>query len=483
MISDQWPDVNRLPPTAMSRISSSISGIERSLLNRLSQANAAIALSTLRKASGHKITSPGADPSAFIQLSSLQTQLTQTTKALANATAAGNLVGEAQSALTGISDQLQLVRDALLNDGGSLSPAQQQAQIDQAIEAIDSLAQTRIGGRQVLSGGADFQVANVNSEQVASVSVYATGGGTRSIYANVTQAATQAELAYQGTNDDKIVATASFTLAGAKGDATISVTAGQTLATAASTINQQSHLTGVTAAVDTPTHQLQFTSVDYGSAATASVTVLSGAFDMVGAVTSDTGSDAQATINNVAYTGTGNIFAVSDNGFRYSIEFTGGFSGTTSTMSVSGNALTFALSPDLTLPTTVSIPDMHAARLGGVGGRLTDLASGGSLSIASGRTSEAIRVVDGAISQAAIVQGNVGGFQKTAVDTASNFLSDLEIELTDAIADIDGVDDTEEDTLIARQEALASNSLTGLMLLTQQRQTVVYMLQHLAGLA
>jgi flagellin-like hook-associated protein FlgL len=81
----------------MARIGATISGIERSLLNRMADANAAVAVSTLRLASGKNVNSPSDNPSAFVTLSRFQSRLTTVTATMANVTAASTMVGEVQT--------------------------------------------------------------------------------------------------------------------------------------------------------------------------------------------------------------------------------------------------------------------------------------------------------------------------------------------------------------------------------------------------
>ena len=59
----------------MGRIGARLSGIERTLLNRLAEANAGATINSLRIATGQKVNAPSDDPSAFLALSRLQTRL------------------------------------------------------------------------------------------------------------------------------------------------------------------------------------------------------------------------------------------------------------------------------------------------------------------------------------------------------------------------------------------------------------------------
>lgn len=472
----------------MARISFALSGIERTLLNHLAEANAAIVLSTLRATTGHQITAPADNPSAFVALSSLQSELSQVTAATSNVTAAAGMVGQAQTALGGITTQLGTIRTQLLTDAdGSLTPDQRaaaQAKIDAAIDQINSLAGTSINGRKLLGGQADFAVTGRNYAQVADLSVRRTGGAAQTISGSVTQAGTRATLTYTGDADNKVVADASFTLTGDLGGVDVTVTTGESLADVAAEINGHSHQTGITAAVGSGANTLTLTSVDYGSAALGQVTVLSGTFSVSGGDSSGTshGSDATATINGIDYTGDGNRFSVGQNSLQFTVEFRGGFSGSFDTMTVSGDALSFALTTDVAQRATLAIPDVQAAKLGGLSGSLSQLASGGPLAGLASHTSQAIRVVDEALGQIARIGGAVDGFYNASVTSASNLLSGLQLKLTNSIDAIDHVDDATEAQVIAHYQSLASNAVAGLAVLNQQRQGIVVMIQKIAGL-
>ncbi len=465
----------------MSRISAQLSGLERTLLNRLAESQTAIAMSTLRKTTGKNINRAADDPSAFVKLSQLQSQLTAASKATANATTAAQLTALAETETGLIAAQLQTIRDALLDD--QLTPEQAQAVIDQALAAIDESAAASIGGRNWLGGGAQYAVSNVNQDQVAEIQVSAAVSG-RQIHAVVTQTASQAQLSYQGDGDDKVTADAQFVLSGRRGEINVSVTAGQSLQSLADEINQKSYLTGVTAAVNASEHTLTFTSVDYGSRATARVDVLSGSFVVSGGDEHGfaQGDNAQAVINNAQYEGDGNRFDIDQNGLRFSIEFTAGFTGETSTMIISGEPLRFALDPNLGSSVLLSLPDLHAARLGGPSGTLDQLATGGPLSVASGNKAQAIRVVDEASAKLGLAQAKLGGFAQATVNTAVNYLNDLTETLSDAVDQIDQVNVPREDALISHYQALASNALAGLTILNQQRTAVVELIRRIAGL-
>ncbi len=165
----------------MARISVSLSGIERTLLNRLAEADTAVDVHTLRLATGKKIQSPRDAPSTFLALSGFESWLANVTSTAANVSAASSRITKVQSTLDQIRTQLNAVRTELLKDETrSLTPSERataQAAIDEAIVEMNNLAGVDIDGRRMLDGSADYRVSGRNSEQVASVEVYALGHG------------------------------------------------------------------------------------------------------------------------------------------------------------------------------------------------------------------------------------------------------------------------------------------------------------------
>jgi len=225
----------------MSRIAAHLSGIERTLIDRMNAANAAVATSTLRLATMQKINSASDAPSAFVSLSRFQSQLTNVTAAMTNASAASSMLSQAESTVSQIQDQLDIIRDALLTPTDS-----SQETIDTALARINELANTEINGRRVLDGSASFRTAGVDPNQVARLTVSATQGGTRQIEGEVLTAGTQATLRYTGSGG-LATADATIIITGNLGSAQITVTNGETLTNLADAINAVSYETGVTA--------------------------------------------------------------------------------------------------------------------------------------------------------------------------------------------------------------------------------------------
>ncbi len=470
----------------MSRISVSLSGIERNLLNRLAEANAAATLSSLRMATGSKINFPSDDPSTFVMLSGWQSQLGAVRNTMFNVTAASSIVTQTQTTLGSIRTQLNTIRTELLKDESrSLTAAQRtasQATIDTAITQINALAATEIDGRRILDGSADFNVSGRDSSHVADVKVYSTGGSPVTISGSITQAATQAELVHTGIAGAKIEFDATFTVTGDLGSEQFSVTANDLLSDVVTKINDDSHKTGVTASV--AGNDLTLTSVNYGSNADIAITVSTGTFNVTGGNGDGTanGTDVTAEIGGLSYTGDGNQVTISQNQTRYTIEFARWVTGDFNPITVDGDALTFALSTDVKYRSTLAIPSLHSAQLGGLSGSLSELATGKALAGLDDKTSQAIRVVDEALGDLTLIEGTVDGFYNASITSASGLMSDLEDNLEAAIDDVNLVNDQEETQRLAGYLDLASNSAAGLAVLRQQQFTTVRLIQQIAGL-
>lgn len=476
----------------MARIGITLSGIERTLLNRLAEAQGGVANDTLRLATQKNINSPADNPATFVLLSAFQGRLNAVTAAMTNVTAAGSLIGQTRSNLDQMRTQLTTIRSELMKDESrSLSPtdrAESQATIDEAIKQINTLAGTSVDGRRTLDGSGDFQTSGRNPAQVTSLNVYSTGrssGQTATISGSVTHAATQAELTYDGSGGQ---VAATFTLTGRRGAASITLAGGETLDQVATKINDVSHQTGVTATVSG--NQLRMAGVDYGSRSQVSVSVASGSFVVHGGngAGTSTGADAAVQLNGQTYDATagasidGNRVTVNQNGLQYQIEFAPHFTGSFQPIAVSGTALTFAVSTQPDATATIAIPGLFVSQLGGPSGRLSQILTGGPYSGLDGNTSRAIRIVDESLDQLDAVRGNVSGFYNAAIAGSSSLLTALQTDLNKAITQTDGFNKDQTTASLYHNEDLVSTASAGLIILSQQRSAMVDLIRQIAGL-
>jgi flagellin-like hook-associated protein FlgL len=455
----------------------------------------------LHLSTGKRINTASDDPTTFVQLAGHQSRLADVTATMSNVTQAGGMVAQADTALAAMRVQLGVVRTELLKDEDrTLSAAERaaaQANIDQALDAFATLVETAIDGKRLLDGSADFVVTGRDASQVSGITVYSTGNSgaiaqTRTISGSVTQAATQAELTYTGSGTHP-VADATITLTGNRGSTVVTVATTDTIDQVAEKINDASHKTGVVATVTAPgpDEVITFTTVDYGSDATIAITVDDGTFDVSGGNDDGTagGVDAVATINGRIYDGSdsskavrGNSVDVSEYGLHAEIEFAPGFTGTFDALSVEGGGLTFAMSTDLGRRSTLAIPSLQPALVGGLSGNLSQIGSGGTYSGLDANTSRALRIVDEALARLTIVEGSVEGFYGAQITSASGVLAAMEEDLQETILQTDGYNEDEEMILLAKNQDLMANAVSGLAILDQQRFAIVNLIKHIAGL-
>ena len=305
--------------------------------------------------------------------------------------------------------------------------------------------------------------------------------------------AASAELVYSGA-DGKLSGAADFRLTGS-GLFDFSFAGTEYLSDVAQTINDETATTGVEAVAQGD--QLVLRTVATGSSASMSVTNVVGSFSVTGGNGDGTADGVNATaadtgVDEISPDATldGNRLSVSRNGFHFEIEFGAGFTGTFDTISVSGDAMTFALGTDVGRRDRLALPSVQAAYLGGVSGKLSDLFSDGSASGLNDNTAQAIRIVDEALADLTRIEGSVDGFYNAAITASSNLLDAMQKHLEgDAdegtegiISETDGYDSQMEALLLAKNQQLAANAEAGLAILSQQRMAIVNMIQQIAGL-
>lgn len=329
---------------------------------------------------------------------------------------------------------------------------------------------------------------NVTTGGVAKGTDVALASGP-AVAGSVKTAATQAQEVYTGSSGNTTAA-ATLTLTGKLGNTSVTVTNGEALTAVRDRINLDTHKTGITAAVSGD--NLTLSSVDYGAKSTVAVAVSSGTFTVTGADADGTarGTDVVAKINGRDYAGgasdlavDGNQIRVNSNGFHFTVDLVAGFTGSLDTVSISKDpALSFALTTDPKNTTTLGVGSLKTLLLGGLSGTLDNLSAGGSLADLATNTSQAIRVVDEALSQLADIEATIDGFANASVASSTALSAGMKTILETAIDDIDDANATEETLLLAKNQNLATNARSSLTILQNQQFDTVTLLRKIAGL-
>jgi flagellin len=469
------------------RINTTLRAFDLRIINQIDRIGKAIEQNNLRLTTLKRINSAADDPAGLVFVTSQRAELTDVQALLGNVQGARSTVDFADSALTQVSTHLNTIRSAALDAaGGTLTQAELQANqdvVDAAVEAINALSRSVFGGRRLLDGSRDYIVGGVNTAEVSSVTVYDrnTAEESQTLSVEVTVAAAQAQLNYAGKAGALVQADGEFTITGATGSASFEVTEDEALTDVRDRINAESYASGVTASV--AGDNLVLTSAQYGSEATIAVEVTAGAFAVTGGNGDGTaeGVDAVATVNGSTVTGDGLTLHYRSSTLDADIELDpSAGTGALDPITVSGDGLSFQISPLSNAPVSLSLPSIHSASLGGPAGKLSQVASGGGASLLDGDYSTLIRIVDEAQSQVLGTQARLGAFSSYTLDSAESTLDAAEENLTEAIELVEDADIATETALLARNQLLADNAATALIISGNQSQTFLQMLQRIA---
>jgi len=460
------------------RIGSMPAGIDLAAHQSLLKAAAQLNQSSLRLATMWRINRGADDPAGLIAAKTLQAEVAALEQATRNADRARGVVHVADAALGQVGNLLGRIRQNVLAAAGSpVSEAEQaayQLEIDAALEAINYIGRTtQLGGRKLLDGSAAFQISGVNPDQVADVEVYQNlGGGQQTLQIEVTHAATSATINLTDA-DRALDEDVSFELSGPEGTVVWEFAAGTTLDEVAEAVNATSQTTGISAEVAGDT--LSFASDKVGSEAQVSIEVLEGSLPVDR--TTAQGTDVVAVVNGVEMTGEGNRLAISTATLQADVELVEGFVGPVDPITVSGEALAFALSSSAETTATLTLPNINTEALGGAAGRLSDLASGGSASLASGNLSRALEILDAASMQVLDYRARAGAFERYAIDSSQQVVETMQLGLTEAHSRIMDTDVAEEMSNLLRAEVLFRTGVSLMMLAGQQRSAVLDILR------
>lgn len=271
-----------------------------------------------------------------------------------------------------------------------------------------------------------------------------------------------------------------FELAGKSGREVFSFQAGSTITQIKTAINALSDSTGVSANINGTT--LELTSTEYGSKAIVEVALVSegagGTINAaIGNLTRKAGTDVDATINGIQATGDGNSLSLNtstlDLGFDVQAAVTG-----LSDFTITGGGALFQLGPNIVTnqQARLGIGSVSTARLGGASGRLYELRTGESKSLAN-NPNAAASIVDEVITHVVELRGRLGAFQRTTLQSNIGSLSDTLVNLTAAESAIRDADFAKESAALTRAQILVQSGTSVLAIANQNPQNVLSLLR------
>ncbi|QDV89809.1 Putative flagellin YvzB [Phycisphaerae bacterium RAS2] len=454
-----------------------------SLLNILNKTSSAQSDTLAKLSTGYRVNKGSDDPAGLIAIQSLNSELVSVDAALSNSARAKSMLDVADGSLKEISSlltQVQTLAAASVSSGG-LSGAElaaNQAQIDNAITAIDRIVRTSsFNGKNLLDGAQSIRATASDPTKVSDVRVYSrpSQDSTQSFAVNVTTAGTVAS-ATLTTVSAASLGDAQFTVTGSLGTATITVADADTFAEIRDKIIAAASETGVSASISGSELHLQ--SRDYGSSKFVSASLISGDTDFAN-VSRTNGTNAVVTVNGQQAFVDGLKVSYNSNGTSgdFTLTTTGNVAGSAGNVNIDGGGATFQLGTSSNTRSTVGLNSLYSHDLGdSISGYLNTIKSGGANDLSTD-ANKALEIAKKAISQVATAQGRIGGFTKFQVESSVNSLNATKEGLTAARSTVRDIDFAVETAELSRQNVLLQSALSLLGVANQQSGQILSLLR------
>lgn len=299
------------------------------------------------------------------------------------------------------------------------------------------------------------------------------------LYRATTEAPPAVGVLAGGVTGGGLSADLAFQLTGTDGSEVFKFKAGATISNIIQSVNLLSDSTGVEASNNAGALELR--STKYGSASTVSVEVISegvgGTFTGGLSATRANGADVQATVNGSTALGKGNTLSLNTSTLSFSLTVNDG-SSTAVNFTINGGGAQFQLGPDVVSnqQARLGIGSLNTAKLGGVSGKLFELASGGAQSLTKDITGGS-KIISEVISRVTTLRGRLGAFQRTALESNTNSLNDTLANLNEAQSLIRDADFAKESANLTRAQILVQSGTSVLGIANQSAQSVLSLLR------
>jgi flagellin len=478
-------------------------------LRNLTNTNSDMAVNVNRLSTGLRINTAADDAAGLVISESMRAQIKGISQAMMNSQDAVNMTKTAEGGMEEVQRLLRNIRAIAVHAANTAVVDGPQLQADQGeirstLQSVDRIAQSTQWGTRKLLNGTAGTTANITATGdlngatfTGSFSNMQIGSGT--ITVQRTTAATQTTL-----QTDRTFASAGTTVpAGSiviNGTTISSNGTSDTVQTMVDKINQQSANTGVVASIDTTggTAAVKLQSVQYGSQFPVNYFDGSGILNSTpNPAPTTAGTDAVVSVTAPVIGPNGPTTATSvfrggrapgDSGLRLTddagnvITLTpGGNSNATLNAATAVGSLTsgnvrFQIGANADQSISFGLPDIRTTQLG------TTLFAGKSLNTLDVTTqqgaTEAIQIIDAAISQLGQMRGALGSFQKNFLESTVRSLSVANENLTASESSIRDLDVASEMTTYTKNQILQQG---GIAILAQANQNPNQILKLLQG--
>lgn len=430
-----------------------------------------------RLSTGIRINGAVDSPSGIISTDVLRGELTGIQSAISNAERASNLMATADGAASGINDLLLELKSLVFQVANSGDMTEEeieanQRQIDNIISSIDqTVSSVSFAGQKLLDGSLAYRTQGLDTAAITDINLYKAPVGSQSlevpIAVTLQTAAEQGELVFPNA---ALAGDVTVRLGGPDGIEQFDFLAGTTSEQLRLAINETSEYTGLVAEFvgGNPALGVRIMTAEYGSGARVNAEVVSGnpadfaLEDTLGvAAMTDTGTDIVLNVNGSNVVGKGleahYSSPTTDLLARFDPAWNGLGPGTSTSFEIVRGGTLFQLGPKIQAEQQVSIgvPAMDSTHLGNsVLGYLSDMTSGGSLSMRTGNHAQASKLVDQAINQVTEVRSRIGAFQTNTLDMALNTLKISQENISEARSALLDADYAEETAAMVRQQIL-----------------------------
>lgn len=465
-------------------------------LRNLSATRMEFSKSVTRLSTGLRITTSADDPAGLIISEGFRAQINSMDQAIQNSQDAINYAKTAEGALDEVSRLLNDMRKLAVASGnaGSLDGTAVQAnqnQITSILSSIDRIAgQTQFGSKKLLDGSAGIVSTVTNAANYAAINIGGTFGGyavnsSGNVTVQVTTAATRASitgsvnLSVNGLAT--VIGAGSFVVNGIQ----FNTDGTETLQGLLNRFNAASNTTGVNFGFNGT--YVTMTQNKYGTNAQISFTDTAGRLNAAGNVQAS-GTNAIATVTvttangstSATFTGGRN----GDDGLRLTDTYgnailltqAGNQTGAAAAVGrIEAGSASFQTGANSGQTNSLSLSNVMSSQLG------TGIIGSNSLANVNVTTSQgvsdALQIIDAAISQVTTLRGNIGNFQRNILESNVRSLGVARENLTATESSIRDLDVAAEMTNFTKLQIL---SQAGLAILAQANASPQSVLQLLA---
>jgi flagellin len=451
-----------------------------------------------RLATGRRINSAKDDPSGIIISDVFRGELTGIQGAIANAERANNLLATAETAMGEIGNLLLSIKQAVheVANSGTLTAeevAAKQLQIDNYVAAIDKISDnTSYAGLTPINGALSYRTSHVDGAAIAGMAVHKAPVGLVT-----TVLPMRVEVVEPASRGELIMAQAAITgdvsieLSGPRGKTTLEFKAGTTSQQIALAVNSTADKTGLRAELvdpGNPAAGVRIQTDRHGSRRVVSVTMLSGnASDFplqdTGGNTAyrAAGRDIRALVNGGTAAGDGLTIRYMSVSMNIELAATEAFNvaGQLTNFQIDGGGAIFQLGPRIgsDQQDTLGIGSISSSNLGWADvGFLSDIVSGGSMSLTSANIDDIGRIVDTALTRLNSDRARLGSFQNNNLAMVLATLRQSFESISASRSNVLDADYAEEVAAMTRMEVLGEATRAAMAMAQQVPRHVLNLL-------